>query len=320
MPPLNPPPLPLLELDTLRILVAIADTGNFSAAAETVFRTPSAVSMQVKKTEEIIGRPLFHRDSRSVTATPDGELLVQHGRRMLALNREMMTHFITPDVTGVVRLGAPDDMAERMLPDMLCRFASSHCGVTVDVVVDSSASLLAGVRDQSLDLALITCDPEARQEQDVEIVFREALTWAGARNGVAYEKDPLPVSVWEEGCAWRNAGLKSLADDRRNYRIAFRSAHISGQRAAILADLAVAPIPASACTNGIICLGRKQGMPTLGDYAMGMLLASKLSKPAEAAAEHLRASFAAHTNPAFKQASGARIPAPHLPDFQSPCA
>ncbi len=301
----NTAQLPLLELDTLRILVAIADTGNFSAAAEAVFRTPSAVSMQVKKTEEMIGRPLFHRDSRSVTATPDGDLLVQHGRRMLALNREIMSQFVTPDISGVVRLGAPDDLAERLLPDMLCRFASSFCGVTVDVVVESSTKLMARVRDKSLDLAMITCDPNVRQNKEVEIIFREPLTWAGARNGVAYEKKPLPVSVWEEGCAWRNAGLKSLQDAKRQYRIAFMSAHISGQRAAILADLAIAPIPVSACTNGIISLDEKHGLPPLRDYALGMVLANNPSKPVQAAAMHLRESFAAQVIPAFKQICGA---------------
>lgn len=286
-----PSQIPLLELDTLRTLVAIADTGNFSAAATVVFRTPSAVSMQVKKTEEIIGQPLFHRDSRSVTATPEGELLVQHGRRMLALNRDIMAKLIVPEVAGVVRVGAPDDVAERLLPDMLRRFANSYCGVTVDVIVENSAQLLAKVRDHSLDLALITCDPAAKRTKNIDIIYQEALTWAGAQSGIAYEKDPLPVSVWEEGCAWRNTGLQSLKARKRNFRIAFMSAHISGQRAAILADLVVAPIPVSSCVNGIVRLDERHGMPNLGDYSLGLALCTKPSKPALAAAKHLRESF-----------------------------
>lgn len=295
------PQFPLLDLEALRILVAIADTGNFSAAAEAVFRTPSAVSMQVKKMEELIGRPLFHRDSRSVTATSDGEKLVQHGRRMLALNREMMTHFITPDVTGVVRLGAPDDTAERLLPDMLRRFANSHCGVNIDVVVKNSNELISDVHNGSLDLAIVTCDPNSAAYKDMEIVFSEGLTWAGARSGVAYEKNPVPVSVWEDGCAWRNAGLKSLEESGKNYRVSYMSAHISGQRAAILADLAIAPIPVSACTDGIISLGARHGIPALPDYAIGLVLAKKLSKPAKAAANHLRASFETHNLSSVRQ-------------------
>ena len=113
--------LPLLDLELLQTLVAIAETGNFSAAAEVVFRTPSAVSMQVKRLEELLGRSIFKRDSRSVALTADGEQLLVHARRVLAMNREIVAKFITPDVAGVVRMGAPDDAAERLLPEMLRR-------------------------------------------------------------------------------------------------------------------------------------------------------------------------------------------------------
>lgn len=299
-----PDQLPLLELDTLRTLVAIADTGNFSAAAEVVFRTPSAVSMQIKKAEGVLGRPLFKRDSRSVKATSDGERLVQHGKRMLALNREMMATFVSPDVVGVVRLGAPDDMIEQMLPALLCRFAQTHCGITVDVVVDSSSNLRQKVRAGELDLAMVTFAPNSTLARDIEILYEEPLTWAGARHGIAHEQNPLPISVWEEGCAWRNAGLKSLTECNRDYRIAFMSAHIAGQRAAIIADLAVAPIPVSACVNGIVALGEKQGLPSPGNYALGMILSEQISKPAEAAADHLRASVTAQKTPGLSVVAG----------------
>ena len=303
MPTSDKPQLPVLDLDLLRTIVAIADTGNFSGAAEAVFRTPSAVSMQVKRAEELLGRTLFNRDSRSVTATADGELLLQHSRRMLALNREMVSQFVKPDVVGVVRLGAPDDMAERALPDLLRRFAETHCGVTVDVVVETSSRLIKKIKNRELDLAVVTCDLPLQTSESIEIIFQERLTWAGARNGVAHEKIPLPISVWEEGCAWRNTGLKSLQEQNREYRIAFMSAHISGQRAAIMADLAIAPIPTSACIEGIVELGEQQGLPPLSNYALGMMLIEQPSKPVQAAADHLRASFASSEKTSLKQAA-----------------
>lgn len=280
---------PLLDLDILRTIVAIVDTGNFSAAAQAVSRTPSAVSMQVKKAESLIGQPLFHRNSRSVTASESGEMLAQHGRRMLALNREMMARFMVPELAGTVRLGAPDDMADRTLPEWLRRFSDTHGSITVDVVIDNSIVLRRKVLDESLDLALINCDPGQEQTGDVEIIHREALTWAGARHGVAHEQSPLPVSVWDEGCAWRNLGLKSLEAGGRQFRIAYRSAQIAGQRAAVLADLAVAPLPISACVNGVIALSDEHGMPPLGDYAIGLLVGERASGPTKAAADHIRA-------------------------------
>ena len=152
------------------------------------------------------------------------------------------------------------------------------------------------------DLALTTCNPYVNVPDDIEIVFRERLVWAGVKNGVAHEQHPLPVSVWEDSCSWRSAGLQSLDEIGRDYRIAYLSAHISGQRAAILADLAIAPIPASCCINGIVALGEKQGLPALTDYALGMMISKAPSPPVLAAADHLRASF---TNRAMSERKSA---------------
>ena len=282
------PQMPLLELDLLKTLVAIAETGNFSAAAEIVFRTPSAVSMQVKRIEELVGRAVFIRDSRSVSLTSDGELLLAHGRRLLALNRDMIAKFITPDVTGVVRLGAIDNAAEQFLPSVLRRFSETHPGVAVEATVDNSSSLKKMIQQNLLDIAIVTCG----HDEDLEMLYQEELVWAGTKCGVAVEQKPLPVSVWEAGCIWRDSALAGLKEQGRDYTVTFKSAHISGQKAALLADLAIAPLPLSACEGNIIVLGPEHGLPELPDYSIGMIVGSDPSAPVRAAADHLRASFA----------------------------
>lgn len=284
--------LPLIELDLLKTLVAISETGNFSAAAAEVYRTPSAVSMQVKRLEELIGKPVFNRDSRSVSLTTAGEALLVHARRVLALNREMVAKFITPDVAGVVRMGAPDDVAERMLPMMLRRFAESHPCVTVDVVVENSAVLCRMIDEARLDMAVVTCDTcDGAGSRKPEVLLYEKLVWACLKNGIAAEKNPLPISVWEEGCVWRRAGIDSLDSIGRDYRVAFQSANISGQKAAILADLVVAPVPVNALSGDIVEVPRSYGLPELPEYSLGLIMAESPNEPVKAAADHLRASF-----------------------------
>ena len=288
------PIVPLLDLDLLRTLVAIAETGSFSAAAGVVHRTPSAVSMQVKKMEEVLGRPVFIRDSRSVALTGDGAFLLEHARRMLALNRDAVARFVQPEIEGVVRLGAPDDVAERFLVDMLRRFADSHPCVSVNVAVDTTDRMINQLRAGRLDLTLITCEAGFKEE-NAEVVYREQLVWASCKGGVAAEQDPLPVSVWDESCAWRIAALGQLEAQQRDWRIAFQSAHISGQRAAVLADLAVAPIPRSSLVGGIVEAHEKYGLPALPKYSLGLLVAPDPNPAVLAAADHLRASFASRS-------------------------
>ncbi|MDA8585409.1 LysR substrate-binding domain-containing protein [Rhodobacteraceae bacterium] len=284
------PIVPLLDLDLLKTLIAIAETGSFSAAASVVHRTPSAISMQVKKMEDILGRAIFTRDSRSVALTADGAFLLEHARRMLALNRDAVARFVQPEIEGVVRLGAPDDVAERFLVDMLRRFADSHPGVSINVTVDTTDRMIEQLHRGNLDMTLITCEAGFKHN-DAEVVYREQLVWATCLGGVAAEQDPLPVSVWEESCAWRIAALGALNDQDRAWRIAFQSAHISGQRAAILADLAVAPIPTSSLDGNIIEVPARFGLPKLPKYALGLLVAKEPNPAVNAAADHLRASF-----------------------------
>lgn len=281
-----------LDLDLLRTLVAIAETGNFSAAANAVFRTPSAVSMQVKKMEETLDRPLFVRDSRSVRLTEDGERVLTHARRMLALDQEFRAELDPSALRGEVRLGVPDDVADQFLPSMLRRFACSHPGVQVNAMVANTGPMMAMVAERRLDLAIITRLPSQAEQRPLEVLHREQLVWAGCRNGVAHELDPLPVSVWDSTCAWRKAGLEGLEAQGREYRIALESGHLSGQRAAVLADLAVAPIPLSALGGDVVEVPAGSGLPQLCSYELGLITAENLSEHAAAAADHLRASFA----------------------------
>jgi DNA-binding transcriptional LysR family regulator len=288
--PLNHP-LPLLDLDVLRTFVAIAETGSFTAAANSVFRTPSAVSMQIKKLEETLRCSVFTRDARSVTLTTDGEVLMGYARRMLAINREAVSKFVVPDVAGVVRLGSPDDYGERVLPSVLKRFAQSHPSIAVDVIIDQSANLRRRMGERELDITLFTVCRNV--PPDAEILLTEPIVWGGAKGGCAHMRKPLPVSVWEEGCAWRADALEALGREGVEYRIAYMSAHTAGQRSAILADLAIAPLPRSFIGNDIVALGPEQGLPLLSNYNLAMIVAPDASAPVRAAADHIRATMEA---------------------------
>src|SRR5919112_2402240 len=126
----------LLDIDQLRTFVAIVDSGSFTRAGEVVHKTQSAVSMQIKRLEERIGRAVFERDGRASKLTDDGERLLDYARRIVRLNSECLASFAEADLTGRVRLGLPDDYADRYLPEILGQFSRSNPRAEVTVVCE----------------------------------------------------------------------------------------------------------------------------------------------------------------------------------------
>ena len=283
----------LLDTDLLKTFVAIVETGSFSKAAQRVFRTPSAVSMQVKKMEELLGVTVFDRDSRSVRLTTDGEVLLSYAKRILALNREMMARFVTPDMAGTVRFGAPDDYGVRLIPHILRMFAASHPNVTVDVVIDGSAQLKQRFAAGTLDVALFNALVHDPMEPNTEIVLEEHLVWAGARGGTAHLRSPLPLAMWEQGCSWRTNAVEALERQGIEYRVGYMSANYAVQTAAVAADLAIAPIPLLLIEGDLVALGRQHGLPDLHSTQIRMVTRDVDDCAVAAVAGHVRTSIEA---------------------------
>ncbi len=284
------PNLPLLDLDVLRTFVAISETGNFTTAADTVFRTPSAVSMQIKKLEEQIGCSVFRRDARSVALTHQGEILLGYAKQMIGLNNEVVSRFLLPEMRGVVRLGAPDDIGELMLPSILAHFASIYPTLAIDVTIDSSSSLRRAVDENRLDLTLFNF-VDGLKASAHDRVMTEQLVWVGRKNGSAHLKTPLPISVWNEGCLWRKRAIEELVRSGREFRIAYYCGHYMGQLAAIRADIAVAPLARFLVSDDMVVLGEKDGFPNLGTYDLGIVVREGADAPVRAVADFVRASL-----------------------------
>ena len=255
-----------LDTDLMRTFVAIAETGSFSAAAIRIGRTPSAVSMQVKRLEEAVGRRLFERDSRNVALTPFAEGIVPEVRALLDGNAALLARMMAPELTGRIAVGIPDDYASVHMPCILKRFARSHPAVQVDVRCDDSARLIEALRSGALDATLATCtdvDREGRGDLMVEEVHEEPIVWLGAAGGAAHAKRPLPVATAQPHCQWRRDAVAALGRARVPHRIAYTSPLAAGQLAAVAADLAVVPLPRCLAGNGLVELGPETGLPPL---------------------------------------------------------
>ena len=282
------PTLPNLDLDLARTFVAICESGNFSRAASQVHRSASAVSLQVKKLEEMIGRELFYRETRKVRLTPDGEVLLGYARRLLKLNDEAFSKFLQPQFSGRIRLGAPNDNGIVAMPEILHRFATTHPHVEVDVYLGPTLNLRRRIAQGEIDIAIFSYDPELDTQPPIHA---EPLVWLAARNGTAREKRPLPVALAEPGCYWRAMALKALDEAGLNYRIAYTSEFCQAQIAAVRADLAVAPLPISVISPDLVHLGTSHGLPDMGEYRMTLAKREGAGEIEDVLAEHMVAGF-----------------------------
>ncbi|MCP5159183.1 MAG: LysR family transcriptional regulator [Gammaproteobacteria bacterium] len=293
-----------LDPDLLRTFVAIVDTGGFTAAAQQVHRTQSAVSMQVRRLEAMLDRALFQREGRGVQLTPDGEALLGYARRLLKLHDEALAMLARPDLSGLVRLGTPDDYVGRFLPEILVRFARAFPRVQVEVHCEPSVNLRRLLAEDRLDLALITCTPGA---ETGEVLRREPMVWATAERHLAHEDEPLPLALFQPGCPIRDWALTGLRGLGRPYRIAYTSASISGILAAVTAGLAVTVLGRSILPTGVRPLGNAEGFPLLPSASITLHRGSTVSAVAECLAGYMREGFATEAPPAAVSVSTASL-------------
>ena len=184
-----------LDSDLLRAFVLIAEGHSFTQAAARVGRTQSAVSMQVKRLEDVLGQPVLSRGKGgSVELTPHGHYLLTRARQILALNDEVLTTFRAPQIAGTVRLGTPDDYAFAYLPPILKRFAETHPAVQVDVVCSPSSELVHRIKAGELDLTLIS-DGHLLADWSRVPLWRGPLVWVTSTRFAPHRQDPLPLAL-----------------------------------------------------------------------------------------------------------------------------
>jgi DNA-binding transcriptional LysR family regulator len=263
--PFSPPaPSATLDIDVLKSVVAVADTGTITLAAPRVGRTPAALSMQIKKLEETLGHLLFDRTSGGMRLTAAGERLMPHARRLIDAERAALEEFRTPDLEGEVTVGIIDDFAGVSLTSVLAAFAKSHPRVMVNVTMGPSAELAPKLDRGEVDLAVLTPGCAVPWRSEDRTLYEEPLVWVGREGGEAWRRRPLPLAISAAGCAWRRQALESLDRAGIAWRMAYSSEYYAAQKAAIAADLAIAPMPRSLVESGFVRLGAAEKLPDPG--------------------------------------------------------
>jgi DNA-binding transcriptional LysR family regulator len=279
----------LIDIDQLRTFIAIVETGSFTKAADIVHKTQSAVSMQMKRLEERLDRPVFARDGRASKLTEDGERLLDYARRIVKLNLEALAVFSDAELTGRARLGVPDDYADRYLPEIMARFSRAYPSVELTIICEPSVDLLERIDANELDLAIITT---TESQRPVETFRRERLLWVTSNRHPTHREDPLPLALGRPSCGWRRIALECLETTRRPHRILYTTSNAGAVAAAVLAGLAVSVLPESGLRPGMRVLNPADGFPELPFCRIGLVRNQhEASALADALAEHIVSSL-----------------------------
>ncbi len=260
-----------LDIDLLRSFAAVADTGSFTAAAELVARTQSAISVQIKRLEETLGHKVFERTSRSLALTPAGETLLDYARRILELNDESFRRIAEPPVTGLIRLGITEYFVPTELPRILGRFAAAYPGVELEVRMGFSRDLRESMAAGDLDAVIVRLAPRER----AKAIWSEAQVWVAREDFDLARGDTVPLALLPAPCFLREHAIESMKRLKRPSKVAFTGSSMVSIQAAVSAGLGVSIVPRSTVLPGMKVLSSKRDYPDPGPLDIGVLHGAK---------------------------------------------
>lgn len=229
-----------IGLDLLRTYVAVCRQGSLSRVAAQTGRTQSALSMQMRRLESLLERHLFQRTGRGVVPTAEGEIFLSYATRMLALGDEAWARLRETEVSGSVRIGLAEEVANTALPAALGRLHRAHPDIRLDVIVEHSTSLGKIWRENAVDIVVA---PTSSVQADALVTWNVELQWVCATDYIADPDVALDLVVFAAPCPWRRRTIEALAALGREHRIIFSSQSIMGLQAAIENGLGVGLLP-----------------------------------------------------------------------------
>ncbi|ALN63942.1 bacterial regulatory helix-turn-helix, lysR family protein [Lysobacter antibioticus] len=244
----------------LRTFIAVNDAGGFTRAAERLHLTQSAVSHQIRRLEEHVGRALLHRTTRRLTLTEDGEDFLRHAEQILQSLDALSRRFQPSPITGAVRFGVPENFIGDRLPNLLCQFTRAFPNVRMDVSVSMSMDLRQMVDADELDLAVVIALPG----DDADTVLRRTrFVWVASDSFDIAAGRSLPFAFFPSPCINRQVGVSALDGTAVEWHVMFTSPSQQGLNAAISAGLGITVMVEDDVLPGMRIVDGEYGLPPL---------------------------------------------------------
>jgi DNA-binding transcriptional LysR family regulator len=253
-----------IPTDLLRSFLAIVESGSMAHAKEVIFLTQSALSLQMKRLEDMLQQRMFQRNGRSLTLTAAGEELVGLARELLDVNDRIVSSLGTEIDPQPLQLGLVGDFADTLLPGVLAAFAKRYPRQRLRLTVDGSAGLIDAFERSQLDVALCMGHHRELRRGRSNVVAQAQMVWIGAAH--LSDSEELPLVLLDAPCAFRTALLEQLELQQRRYRIVLETPHLPGLVSALKAGIGVScrtDIYAAALNIPVIAKTSLPALPTI---------------------------------------------------------
>ena len=287
-----------IDIRLLRSFVTVVRTGSITGAAITLKRSQPAISMQLKKLEELIGHSLLSRDEQRFALTAQGLRLLPYAERMVDLSDRLFAVLRTGGEERL-RFGFPEDLLSgNLVVAVLESLQREWPGAIVDIVCDGAETLLERFHQGELDLVVterVAVPPLPPRS------WLRPLGWL-VRAGFSHPPGTvLPLVLFPRGCLYHRLVLEELARQGIGHRTTVTASNWSGVQAAVLAGCGISVMPVGTVASGLrLSSGPQDGLPPLPTIVAAVQQAATARTPAgnrlvELLMDNVRGVFAGFT-------------------------
>lgn len=256
------------QTDLLRTFVSVIDLGAYTKAGDALGRTQPAISLQMRRLEELVGAPLIKQVGRALLLTSEGEMLLSYAREILRLNDEAASYFNRSKISGVLRVGLPNDYAVAFLQGVITEYTRQHPDISLELHCGWSAEILERLHADELDVVVAMANSEHTQYLSRSWVERPI--WAAAESGKIDVAVGVPLVAHPEGCAYRARMIQALDAAQVRWRIAYTGPGIAGLQNAVVNGLGVSALTRHTMLPGMKALSEGDGFPPLAEIRVGL--------------------------------------------------
>ncbi|MEL7565075.1 MAG: LysR family transcriptional regulator [Dehalobacterium sp.] len=235
-----------LDLEILYTFTIVAETGELKKTAEILFKSHSAVCMQIKRLEDNVGVPLIERKHNRIALTEKGEILLSYCKRILFLNDAAIAALQDNDISGQISFGVPTDYAKDFVTILLPSLKNKLPNLQAKIVCERSRSLRNKIISGNLDIAIVAGETGVIDE---EFLWSEKLLWVSSPSFQYDNSHEIPVAIFEDDCIVRNLTLDGLKSSRLRYKQVFASAMLDNIADAVFNGMAISLLPESMLTK-----------------------------------------------------------------------